>query len=204
MFPLANTRKRHYEALGQDAYYEEVMPWLESLFERYLQDEDEHYLLAVNEAVCNAARYARAGYENVRIYVDIEIAPETLSTTVTADTIPFDVLGLYRKMIAIGKDASVASEDWGDYTGSSDKSRGFWMMLTPCRHVDIDINGKSVTLVADRPFSTERLCKTICKLVGRLRIVRGKDVLDAEGKKIPKKNGLGEVEEKDDPKDFVD
>ena len=93
---MVNTRKRHYEALGQDAYYDEVMPWLETLFDRYLQDEDGHYLIAVNEAVCNAARYAKAGYECVRIYIDVEVTPDSLRTTVTADTLPFDVQGFYK------------------------------------------------------------------------------------------------------------
>ena len=152
---MVNTRKRHYEALGQDAYYDEVMPWLETLFDRYLQDEDGHYLIAVNEAVCNAARYAKAGYECVRIYIDVEVTPDSLRTTVTADTLPFDVQGFYKKMIALGKDESIASKEWGDYTGNSDKSRGFWMMLMSCRSVDIDVNGKAVTLVAERPFLTE-------------------------------------------------
>lgn len=191
---MVNTRKRHYEALGQDAYYDEVMPWLETLFDRYLQDEDGHYLIAVNEAVCNAARYAKAGYECVRIYIDVEVTPDSLRTTVTADTLPFDVQGFYKKMIALGKDESIASKEWGDYTGNSDKSRGFWMMLMSCRSVDIDVNGKAVTLVAERPFLTEHVCKTIRTLVGRLRLVDGKRILTEDGKEVRKKSFLEDDE----------
>lgn len=166
------------------------MPWLESLFERYLQDEDEHYLLAVNEAVCNAARYAKVGYECVRIYIDVEVAPDSLRTTVTADTLPFDVRGFYKKMVELGKDEDIASEEWGDYTGDSDKSRGFWMMLMSCRTVDLDVNGKSVTLVAERPFLAEHVCKTVSTLVGRLRLVDGKRILTEDGKEVRKKHFL--------------
>ena len=145
----------------------------------------------MNEAVCNAARYAKAGYENVRIYVDVEICPDCIKTSVTADTEPFDVLGFYRKMIAYGKDEKIGPMEWGDYTASTGRSRGFWMMLTSCRNVDIDIDGKKVTLIADRPFSPECLCKTVRVLIGRLRVVRGDDILDSDG------NVVKQVEEED-------
>ena len=171
-------KMHHFEALGQDAYYDEIMPWLETLYDRYLQDEDEHYLVAVNEAVCNAARYAKAGYDCVQILVDVKISWHGIETSVTADTIPFDVESFYRKMKDIAKLECYKHKDWGEYTEQSDKSRGYWLMLMPCRSVCIDISGKTVTLYADRPFSPECLSKKICTLVNRLHIVKGANRLE--------------------------
>ena len=68
------------------------------------------------------------------------------------------------------------------------------MMLMSCRSVDIDVNGKAVTLVAERPFLTEHVCKTIRTLVGRLRLVDGKRILTEDGKEVRKKSFLEDDE----------
>lgn len=161
-------RKRRFEVLGQDAYYEEVMPWLEVLFDKYLQDEDEHYLIAVNEAVCNAARYAKAGAEAVRISISLKVAMNYISTTIGADTSDFDVVAFVDKMHSYGQDPKMKDLDWGAFTGNTGKSRGFWFMLMGCRKVEIAISGKEVTLIADRPFLPSHVSKRIGELVRRL------------------------------------
>lgn len=163
-------RKRRFEVLGQDAYYEEVMPWLEVLFDKYLQDEDEHYLIAVNEAVCNAARYAKAGPDAVRIIIDLKIAATYISTTIGADTEDFDVEAFVSKMRSYAEDPKMRGVEWGEFTGNTKKSRGFWFMLMGCRKVEIAISGKKVTLIADRPFLPSHVTKCIGELVKRLCI----------------------------------
>ena len=171
---MVNTRKRHYEALGQDAYYDEVMPWLETLYDRYLQDEDGHYLIAVNEAVCNAAKYANDGPALAPIDIEVVITPgQDISVSVRSDTQPFNVEMFRDNMRKLAADDSPWKDrEWCDYTGSTERSRGYWLMLMSVSYLYIRSDGKEVTLYADIPFQKEHVTRKISDIVPRLLLMK--------------------------------
>lgn len=159
-----------FEVIGYDDYCEKVMPKLEDLLARTLQDSEGHYMIAINEAVCNAARYAVAGHDNVCIQLDMLINDGDIKTAVQADTLPFDVLQFRKEMAELAEDENIAEMEWGDYTGHSKSSRGYWYMLMACEYLYIDTTGKKVTLCAKRPFSPNHIAKKISDLVPRLYV----------------------------------
>ena len=71
-----------FEWTGYDTYYEHVMPQIETILRRSLADPDEHYLIAINEAICNAARYATAGPEQAKIQILILLNDGDIKTIV--------------------------------------------------------------------------------------------------------------------------
>ncbi len=103
---------------------------------------------AVEEAVCNAARYSVDGPENAKIVIKVRRMPYNVAVTVISKTHPFDAAAYQRKLKALKKDPKYAGMEWGDYIGLSTASSGFWYMMTGCDYIVMDKNGQAITLVA--------------------------------------------------------
>lgn len=160
---------KHYHINGYDAYFEKVLPDLQKLVEETLQDKNDHFLIAVNEAVCNAARYANDGPILAPIDITITITPnEDVAVSVASDTQPFNVEMFRDNMRKLAKDPLWCDKEWCDYTGATERSRGYWLMLMAVTYLYIRSDGKEVTLFADIPFRQENVTRKIRDIVPRL------------------------------------
>ena len=157
-----------FEWTGYDTYYEDVMPKIETILQHALDDPDEHYLIAINEAVCNAARYSVAGPEQAKIQILMMLNDGDIKTIVQSETRPFNVMHFRHSLKQLADNPDTASMEWGMYTAESAKSRGYWIMLMACDYIAIDVTGKRVTLCAKRPFRPWHIRKQIQNLVPRL------------------------------------
>ena len=157
---------------GYDNYYETIMPQLERILCRVLEDKEEHFLIAISEAVCNAACYATAGPEQAKIQIQLVISDGDVKATVQSDTQPFDFEHFRKDLRALAEDPLTAGMEWGDYTSDSPQSRGYWIMLMACDYITVDVSGKSVMLCARTPFHSCHIRKTIRNLVPRLYLNR--------------------------------
>ena len=155
---------------GYDNYYEQVEPLLECLLTDALQGGYECYLMAISEAVCNAARYSVAGEDRVSVCLDILINEGDIKTIIQADTQPFDVCQFRQDMNKLAADELLSEMDWGEYTAFSGKSRGFWYMLMACEYIFVDVTGDRITLCARRPFEQHHMTKKIGELVQRFYV----------------------------------
>lgn len=120
---------------------------LYTLLEQAMTYRDDAYNQAIEEAVCNAARYALDGPRKAHITIVVQIMPSTISIQVLSKTHPFDAKAYQKRLQALLKDPVIRTMDWGDYVGLSDASTGFWYMLTGCDYLYLDSHGQAVTLV---------------------------------------------------------
>jgi len=163
---------RHYHIVGYDAYFEQVMPDLQKIIEDTLLDKDDNFLIAVNEAVCNAAKYANDGSALAPIDIDVVITSEDISVSVQSDTQPFNVEMFRNNMRKLAQDPAWRDREWCDYTGSTERSRGYWLMLMSVSYLYIRSDGKEVTLCADIPFQKEHVTRKISDIVPRLLLMK--------------------------------
>ena len=165
---------RHYHIIGYDAYFEEVMPDLQKIVEDTLLDKDDNFLIAINEAVCNAAKYANDGPSLAPIDIEVVITPgQDISVSVRSDTQPFNVEMFRDNMRKLAADDSPWKDrEWCDYTGSTERSRGYWLMLMSVSYLYIRSDGKEVTLYADIPFQKEHVTRKISDIVPRLLLMK--------------------------------
>lgn len=150
--------------------YRKYQPEIRELVLSASNDSELRFYFAINEAVCNAARYARAGHRNAPICIKLKLEPYSMSAIIIGETVSFDANGYLGKMqeLAAGKYKDM---DWGDYTHDSIGGRGFFYMLEACDFVTISSNGNIVTLHTPLPIDTEMRSRTkIWQLVSRLRV----------------------------------
>ena len=142
---------RRFDFTGYQNYEETQNILKEILLEAFHKD-NVLFRLAINEAVCNAARYALAGVKNVQIYITVRITDSDVKVSVYAETRNFDAKAYQQKLLALLDNKDVAKLQWSDYTKDTEKSRGFWYILTAVDYLVVTDNGSEVTLCARRPF----------------------------------------------------
>lgn len=166
----------HYNFTGYEAY-QEVLPVLQEKICDVLQDDEYHFILAVNEAVCNAARYAVKGPSEAEIKIKLQITESDVTVTISSLTVPFDVVRYRENLLKLVENPDVSKMEWGDYTGDTDKSRGFWYMLTACDYLYMAEDGQQITLCARVPFNPNKFTTKIGDLVPRFYIEKNGVIL---------------------------
>ena len=137
-------------------------------------DGTDNYLYqqAIEEAVCNAAKYSIDGPLNAKISIRVRRMPFDIAVTIYSETNQFDAVEYQRRLQDLSNNPQYAEMDWGDYVSGTMASSGFWYMLTGCDYVYIDSKGQSITLVAKTTgvnLEDERTTK-ISQLVPRFLI----------------------------------
>ena len=129
--------------------YDSIQEKLFKEFETAFTFVDYDFQQAVDEAVCNAAKYSVDGPTRARITINVRRMPFDIAVTVYSHTHPFDAAAYQQKLQDLLQDEEVAEMDWGEYIGMQPISSGFWYMMTGCNYLYIDDQGQSVTLVAN-------------------------------------------------------
>ena len=158
-------RKYRYDVIGYDAYFEKAFPEIEAILYEVLHDEEGHFLIAINEAVCNAAKYSIDGDDKAEINIEVAITPDDVGVSVACPTKHFDA-DRYRQDLRLLAE-SKKHTSWSDYTGVSARSRGFWLMLMAVDYLCIRQDGNSIYLNVSRPWRQDVVTKTIGDLVRR-------------------------------------
>ena len=158
-----------YEIVGYDAYFVDVLPDLTEILSE-LTEDNSYFIIAVNEAVCNAAKYSVYGYEEAKIKIELVITGEDITVTVISKTKPFDAIDYRNKLLKINEDPKLKDMPWSEYTGISDRSRGFWMMLMAVDYLYIDANSDKISLNISLPHKKAEVTLTIGELIPRFFI----------------------------------
>ena len=137
--------------------YEAIHDKLKKLFLDSFGADNPYFILAVNEAVCNAARYSVYGPTKAKITIQTEIAESDLRVKVSSETSPFDALAYQKRLKKLAADPKYQNMDCGDYTADTVMSRGFWYMLEAVDYLVIDADGDDITLSARLPYDYQPL-----------------------------------------------
>lgn len=143
---------------------------LENIFDKAFILEYPQFILGVNEAVCNAARYSNAGPDKARISIVVTITNVDIEVVVSCETRAFEAKRYQQWLLELGKSKEYRDKDWGDYTADTDRSRGIWYMLTACDFVIYEADGSSVTLSSTIPYKGRPVNSTISTLVQRFMV----------------------------------
>lgn len=166
----------NYEIIGYEAY-QNILPELQQKLDDLLKDEEYHYVLAVNEAVCNAARYSVFGPAAAQIKIKLQITDCDISLTVMSQTRPFHAMRYKEQLVRLLDDKNFADMDWGDYTADTEKSRGFWYMLSGCDYLYIAEDGQEITLSTRTPYDKKYFTAKIKDLVPRFFVKKNEVIL---------------------------
>ena len=168
--------KKGYDSMKICKYkfkgYEEYSTVSEKIFSDLFgsSNDNSYFQLAVNEAVINAAKYSIYGINAAEIEIEIHVTDSDISISIHSVTRPFDVKKYRNQMKILLNDPKVKDLDWGDYTAQTERSRGFWYMLTACDYLYMDINGEEITLCVRKDSLNKQLTTRISQLVPRFLI----------------------------------
>lgn len=170
---MQSQRERYqYDLVGYDAYFEKALPEIQETLGRALMDENFLFLIAINEAVCNAARYSVEGQDKAEIHLELIVTAEDVTAVVECLTQPFDAEKYRQELKRLATREELKNMPWSDYTGVSVRSRGFWMMLMAVDHLWVEAGGNRVTLCVSRPWREDVVVKEIGRLAGRFFVER--------------------------------
>jgi anti-sigma regulatory factor (Ser/Thr protein kinase) len=159
----------HYEFKGYQAYqkyYSEIQQRVEAAME----DTDLNYLVAINEAVCNAAKYSVNGPLNAEIRIKLKIEKNTIQTTIFSHTETFNIPKYREELQLLAKNKETQQMEWGDWSKNEVSGRGFWYMLVACDFILVHPEGQYITLHTSLPFRKDRITNCISRLVPRFFI----------------------------------
>lgn len=147
--------------------YQEYLPKIEKIIQSRT-DQPFPLVLALNEAVCNAAKYSVAGPLNAEITVSMRIICSSIIIAVSARTIKFNALAYKKKLEKIAQDNG--NKVWTDYVGIDPVSRGFWIMLSAVDYLAIKDNGNVVKLFFNIDRLYDESSKKIAVLVRKFMV----------------------------------
>lgn len=105
-----------YEFTGYQNY-EKTQKKIETLLTDAFEAENYRFLMAVNEAVCNAARYSLYKPQKARITIEVRVMNYDVAVKVSSPTSPFRAEEYQKKLRRILDDKKVREMEWGDYLG---------------------------------------------------------------------------------------
>jgi len=165
-------RELNYKFTGYQNY-DPVQEKLRSIFRKAFMARNAYFNIAVDEAVVNAARYAVKGLADAEIAVQVRLMENAIEVKVSSNTNPFNAKAYQMQLRELANDPKYTSMDWGDYTGTSTMSRGFWYMLQAVDYLTVAEDGSYVSLSAKIPFQEKRLDTSIGFLVPKFLVDSG-------------------------------
>ena len=145
--------------------YAVIRKRLKELYERAFEGDNSFFRVAVDEAVCNAARYAVDEITNVEVTIQTVITPETdIKVRIASVTQAFDALAHREKLMHLAYEPDNKGRDFGDVFLASTVSRGFWMMMTAVDYLIVEADGSAVTLSVSLPYKQDKKKKPTTRM----------------------------------------
>lgn len=157
---------------GYQNYYQ-VENEIGELLARAFKHNNPRFIIAMNEAICNAAMYSICGIMSAAIEINIRLTDYDIAVNVQSTTNIFDTKKYQANLQTIAKDPVIAAMDWGDYMADKDNGRGIWYMLTAVDYLYFDTLGQSITLVTHTDSKIINTSTKIGELVPRFLVNEG-------------------------------
>ncbi len=165
-------RELNYKFIGLQNY-EPIQDSIRNIFEKAFLRKNTYFDIAVDEAVGNAAKYAVKGLAEAEVHIQIRISENDITVRVASDTQSFNAKDYQMQLRELANDPKFSSLDWGDYTGTTDRSRGFWFMLQAVEYLVIAEDSSYVSLSTSIPYREKRLDTSIGFLVPKFIVDSG-------------------------------
>lgn len=150
--------------------YSLVQSEIKELIKNVSLDKEMDFYLAVNEAVCNAAKYSVKGHKKADISICLKLDNYSMSAIISAETVYFDAYYFLQRMKTLASSKS-RNLEWGDYTHDNIGGRGFFYMLQACDYVALSPDGNVVMLHSPLPIDeNQKKRRKIWQLVSRLHV----------------------------------
>ncbi|MGN8837216.1 hypothetical protein ACTNCI_09630 [Mitsuokella jalaludinii] len=116
------------------------------------REHARRFLMAVNEAVCNACRYAGSGVDETPVAISILLTESELRAVIRGSRFEgtLSPTEIQKRMRHLIQHAANANKDWGEYVRDSERGTGFWFMLQAVDYLILDADDGSVTLSTHR------------------------------------------------------
>ncbi|WP_196606569.1 hypothetical protein [Pectinatus frisingensis] len=105
-----------------------------------------YFEIAANEAVLNAAKYSIFGLNDAEISMTVLISDTDVSVIIKSITQPFSAEHYREQLYQLLDNPATMDMKWGEYTGMTERSRGFWYMLTACEYIIVNNDGNEITI----------------------------------------------------------
>ena len=113
------------------------------LLNSFKDDRDLNlFLLSINEAVCNAARYTTTNIKTCKINIQIYIDNKLIKVKISSDTHPTSAKDLKRELSKLKNEVS-----WSKCLKYELRGKGFWIMLEGTDNIYVDETMQSILLI---------------------------------------------------------
>lgn len=165
---------RHIElkANGYTDFINNILPKLDEICDKTVNDPDGHLQIAIMEAANNVARYSYAGLERAEITIKIIIHLRDLSVRIYGDTKEWDVEKFVTETKGLAYSSECCNKSFGEFKGDRLSGRGIWLMLEACDYLYIDCQSRAVHMAVSYPFRPNLITQKMNVLVDRLHILR--------------------------------
>lgn len=143
-----------------------------NLIYQYVEEDDDQFLCAIAEAVCNAVRYSDNSV-NHPFQIELHVDDNSIFVTVESKTRPFNTYQFYLRLRKYIHDKKVSGKTWSDLCGKSAHGRGIWLMLSACDFVMFDNLGDKVILHRPLKNASFLLHEKVCQLAHRFFVEDG-------------------------------
>ncbi len=165
-------RELNYKFIGYQNY-EPVQEQMREVFTKAFQKVNTYFNIAVDEAVVNAAKYDVRGMAEAEVHTQIRISENDITVRVSSKPQSFNAKNYQMQLRELANDPKMGNLDWGDYTGTTDRSRGFWYMLQAVEYLVVAEDGSYVSLSASIPYREKRMDTSISFLVPKFNVDSG-------------------------------
>lgn len=169
-------KKMNYVFTGY-AGYAAVERKIRIILDEAFGQNNPHFMIAVNEAVCNTAKHSADSEEDNAVDLKLVVTGAEVKVTVTAQTSFFDAEHYRQNLRELAKNRKHNYKEWPDYVVPKNLGMGFWYMMTGTDYLIVEHDGSSITLVKSLPYKKPQAVeRRIDKLVDRF-LVRHKGII---------------------------
>ena len=168
---MEEVRKYHVNGYHE---YQNIEKDLHSFLSKIFGDDNIHFRIAINEAVCNTAKHTNV--DNNGADIEVVVTNNAVDVIVRAKTFNFDAKEYKKKLLELAQNKRYQVMDWGTYTEMFNLGMGFWYMMSGVDYLIVERDGSSITLSTALPFIKGEPVTQIGKLVPRF-FVRDRGVI---------------------------
>lgn len=160
------------KARGYDDFIKKILPKIDKICDKTINDPDGHLQIAVMEAANNVARYSTKSLEQAEITINITVHMCDISIRINGDTKEWDVERYVTEIKKLAYSLDCVDKNFGEFKGDSLSGRGIWLMLEACEYLYIDSKTKAITMAVCYPFNPKIITQKMTILADRLHVLQ--------------------------------
>lgn len=161
-----------FKARGYGDFINNVLPKLDKICDKTINDPTGHLQIAIMEAANNIARYSTTNLEQAEININITVHMCDISVHISGDTKEWDVERYVTEIKRLAYSPDCVDKNFGEFKGDRLSGRGIWLMLEACEYLYIDSKTKAITMAVSYPFNPKIITQKMTILADRLHVLQ--------------------------------